>query len=58
MNRIALTKNDMARVIVQALFNMPALPATDHFRVVRIAKGKKADLEPQYKLAHKVLTER
>lgn len=47
-----LTKNDMARVIVQALYNMPALPAADDRRVMkRAAKGTVASLTYQHKLA-------
>jgi hypothetical protein len=55
--KLALTKNDMSRVIVQALFNLNTLPAADHPRVKSLAKNKKAHLESQYKLAHKVLTD-
>lgn len=33
------TKNDCARVVVQALFNMEKPPAADHFRVERMVKA-------------------
>jgi len=47
-----VTKNDMARVIVQALYNLPALPAVDHPEVVkRAAKGTVASLERHHKMA-------
>lgn len=47
-----LTKNDMARVIVCALYNMPALPPADDHRVLkRAAKGTVVSLTRQHKLA-------
>lgn len=47
-----LTKNDMARVIVAALYNLPALPAADDIRVVhRAQRGTVARLTRQHKLA-------
>jgi len=46
------TKNDMARVIIQALYNMAAAPAADHWRVVRMAKRfNQVQLYRQLKLA-------
>lgn len=36
MAKMHLTKNDMARVVVQALYNLPSLPAADDRRVHRI----------------------
>lgn len=51
-----LTKNDMARVIVQALYNLPRLPAADHPEVVkRATRGKVETLAPQHKLSCDVL---
>ena len=35
------TKNDMARVIIQALKNMDEPPAADHGEVLKMAKNKK-----------------
>lgn len=53
-----LTKTDLSRVIVQALYGMKDLPAADHFKVTRMAKTKKDHLERQHKLAVKVLQDR
>lgn len=54
-----LTKNDMARVIIQALYNLPALPAADHNLVVRRTKrNSKTALEYQHGLAVKVLQQK
>ena len=51
-----LTKNDMARVIVQALYNMPALPAEDHPEVVKRAqRGTVGSLAKQHDMACKAL---
>jgi hypothetical protein len=52
-----LTKNDMARVIVQALYNLKSLPPADHFSVLRTAKRKKETLVDHYNLAHKILSD-
>jgi hypothetical protein len=47
-----LTKLDMARVIVTALYNRPALVAADHPEAVRRArKGTVASLTREHKLA-------
>lgn len=54
-----LTKTDMARVIVQALYNLPELPAVDNHRVTRmVQRGKVEQLTYQHKLAVKVLLEK
>ncbi len=46
------TKTDMARVIVLALYNLPALPAADHPDVLRrVKRGTGASLTRQHKLA-------
>lgn len=56
MRRFVLTKNDMARVIVQALYAMPELPAADHPRVARMGRHNgKAALQRQHKLAVKII---
>jgi len=52
-----LTKNDMSRVIVQALWNMSALPDADNEKVVKMAKQKKIILVPQHSNAVKILLE-
>lgn len=49
------TKNDMARVIVQALFGRPTLPAADHGEVLAIARRPMETLERHYGMALDVL---
>ena len=51
----AITKNDMARVIVQALWNLPTLPAADDKRVTRRMRWRKDNLETFYKLGLKII---
>jgi hypothetical protein len=47
-----LTKNDMARVIVTALYNKPTLVDDDHPEVLkRAARGTVASLARQHALA-------
>lgn len=47
-----LTKTDMARVVVAALYNMKALPPADHFQVTRMVRRSSHDeLSHQHKLA-------
>ncbi len=53
-----MTKNDMARVIVQALFRMPEPAPVDNWKVVQLAKWRKADLDDQYDLALTVMEAR
>jgi hypothetical protein len=53
-----LTKNDMARVIVQALYNLPELPAGTDRRVFRLSLKPAMWLLPRYKTAHAILTTR
>jgi len=54
-----LTKNDMARVIVTALYNRPELVAADHPEVIRRARRNSVEtLTRQHGLACKVLHER
>lgn len=53
-----LTKNDMARVITQALWNMPHLPPQDHHWVKKEARAVKPRVAERYALAHKILTDR
>ena len=51
-----ITKNDKARVIVQAVYNLVSLPAIDDKRVVKTAKFSKIALNSQYEIAHRILT--
>lgn len=54
-----LTKNDLARVIVQALYNLDELPAADNCNVLAMARTNKLeDLARQHKLAVKVILDR
>ena len=53
--RMTVTKNDLARVIVQALHGLPKLPEADSKAVVKMARCRKDHLERQHKLAVKVL---
>ena len=56
MARIALTKNDMARVIVQALYLLKELPSENHRVVLNMAKRSgKQHLTEQHKLALEVI---
>jgi hypothetical protein len=51
-----LTKNDMARVVIQALYNLPHLPPVDDKRVVRMAGRNHVDIMiSRHKTACKVL---
>jgi len=52
-----LTKNDMARVVVQALYNLPSLPSSDDARVVNIENRTKLDrLTGQHATAMRILS--
>lgn len=53
--RIAITKNDMARVIVQALYQLPQLPSADDKRVKARARLRKSELAGYHKLGLKVI---
>ena len=47
-----LTKTDMARVILMALWNSPSLPAADYGGVkIRVKRCSRDTLKSQYKLA-------
>lgn len=46
-----ITKNDMARVITAALYNMKELPAPDHHEVKRWEKKRKDELADHHKRA-------
>jgi hypothetical protein len=55
--KMALTKNDMARVIVQALYGLPKLPAADNIHVKRRERKLTiAQLQRPYEQAVKILT--
>ena len=53
-----LSKNDMARVAIQALYNSESFPGSDNINVVRKARMNKAVLKEQYDKAMVVLRER
>ena len=53
-----MTKNDMARVIAQALFQMPELAPADNWKVQQLAKLRKDDLVDQHALATRILEAR
>jgi len=53
-----MTKNTMARVIVQALYSMPDLPLSDAPRVKRWERTRKDQLEKLYVKAERVVTGR
>lgn len=50
-----LAKQDMARVIVQALYGLRELPPGNDFRVQRMMQRRKVVLANQYRMAKKVL---
>lgn len=53
---MSLTKHDMARVIVQALYNMPALPDVNHPEVITRARhGTVESLTRQHGMACRAL---
>jgi|APGre2960657404_1045060.scaffolds.fasta_scaffold222052_1 hypothetical protein len=51
MPRIALTKTDKARVIIAALYNLPALPPATHKLVVKEAKRPSRIVDERYRIA-------
>lgn len=53
-----ITKHQMAKVIIAALYNLPYLPADDDRRVIKRAKAKLSTLENQHAMAIKVLEAR
>lgn len=53
-----ITKNDMARIIVQVSRNLKELPPADHFEVIKIAKRPKRGIEPLYNTGIKILEEK
>lgn len=52
-----MTKNAMARVIVQALYRLDTLPPADHHEVVREAKATVPVVTYRHKLAVQILEE-
>ena len=46
-----ITKNDMARVVVQALYNLSYLPDANNVNVKRVARQSKEVLAERHKLA-------
>ena len=53
-----LTKNDMSRVIIWALYMLPYKPDADHKRVIRMAREPKPHLARQHKLAVQILQDK
>jgi len=54
-----MTKTDMARVIAQALFQMPDPAPADNWKVIQLATHmRKDDLQDQYDLAVTILEAR
>jgi hypothetical protein len=53
-----LTKLDMARVVVTALYNLPALAPADHQEVVKRTRGTVEFLRRHYALAMKAIESR
>lgn len=52
------TKNDLARVVCQALFNTDKPLAADHFQVKRMMKHRKGELVRRCELAIEILERR
>lgn len=52
---MALTKNDMARVIIQALYNTNELPEQDNINVIRLTRKSKTFLKEQHTIAMNIL---
>jgi hypothetical protein len=50
-----LTKKAMARVIVQAVYNLPSLPSDDHPMVMRLEKQTVTALSFRHRMACDVL---
>ena len=53
-----LTKNDMARVIIQALYNTDDLPGPDNVNVKRLTYQSKTFLKEQHKIAMNILNQK
>lgn len=53
-----ITKTEMARTIVWALYNMKKPPKETFGEVERLIKWKVIDLVPQYELAVKILKDK
>ena len=53
-----LTKTDMARVVIQALYGLNALPPIDDRRVLRQARRDKFSLTESFNIAMRILEER
>ena len=54
---VALTKNDMARVIVQALYFLPTLPAADDKRVKVRARLRKSEIADYHRRALDIIND-
>ena len=51
-------KNDKARVIIQALYNLDKLPEKDDARVKKTARLSIEAIDDQYRKANKVLNQK
>ena len=57
-HRFQLTRNDMARVIVQALYNLDKLPAADDKNVKKYTRWKWEHLKPEFQKAKNIINGR
>jgi hypothetical protein len=55
MSKLKPTKMDLAKQIVAALYNMPAMPDENHHYVRALVKKRYGDLDDQAKVARKIL---
>lgn len=53
-----MTKNDYARVIIQALHNLRNLPVYDDWRVVKLSRNRKSHLKDSHVIAMRILQKR
>lgn len=53
-----ITKNDKARVIVAALYNMDAIADADDPRVTQLSRKPASHLDSQHQLALKIIADR
>jgi hypothetical protein len=56
--RTKLTKLDMAKIIVQALYNLPELPSEDDKEVKRLSRQSTEHLKESHRLAINILSKR
>jgi hypothetical protein len=53
-----MTKREMAKVVVQALYNLKSLPSDDSISVKRLCYQSKTNVEWAYVKARKILDEK